>query len=221
MDNMMDDEWSLSCSKWKKKSIWAWNGKYDENSLYDWKMMINEKFEYEYEENIYFWLNYNEIQRKLYSIVKGKIKSIHFLTGIKVLDLYLPLKIGGKIGVFGGAGVGKSVLILELIRNLAIIEKGNSLFGGVGERSREGNDLYYEMLDSDVICIEKNTKMDFSMSSQVVCTFGQMNETPGSRMRIAECIIKTGEYFQKELKYSILLFIDNIFRLIQAGAEVN
>ena len=128
-------------------------------------------------------------------------------TGIKVVDLLAPYIKGGKIGLFGGAGVGKTVLIQELINNIAQEHGGISVFAGVGERTREGNDLYYEMRDSGVI---KKTKM----------VFGQMNEPPGARMRGTFCI-DNGEYFRDEQGQDVLLFIDNIFRFTQAGSEVS
>jgi F-type H+-transporting ATPase subunit beta len=129
-------------------------------------------------------------------------------TGIKVIDLICPFKRGGKIGIFGGAGVGKTVIIQELIRNIAEEHKGHSVFAGVGERSREGNDLYHEMQDSGV------------MPSTVMC-FGQMNEPPGNRMRVALTALTMAEYFRDQKHEDVLLFIDNIFRFSQAGSEVS
>ena len=129
-------------------------------------------------------------------------------TGIKVIDLLAPYAKGGKIGLFGGAGVGKTVLIQELIRNIAAESGGYSIFTGVGERSREGNDLYYEMTESGVI---KKTAM----------VFGQMNEPPGARMRVAETGLTMAEYFRDVKRQDVLLFIDNIFRFVQAGSEVS
>ena len=129
-------------------------------------------------------------------------------TGIKVIDLICPFKRGGKIGIFGGAGVGKTVIIQELIRNIAQEHKGHSVFAGVGERSREGNDLYHEMKDSGVL------------SSTVMC-FGQMNEPPGNRARVALTALTMAEYFRDEKNEDVLLFIDNIFRFSQAGSEVS
>ena len=131
-----------------------------------------------------------------------------FETGIKVIDLIAPYTRGGKVGLFGGAGVGKTVLIQELIRNIATEHGGLSVFAGVGERTREGNDLYYEMTDSGVI---SNTAM----------VFGQMNEPPGARMRVALTGLTMAEYFRDEEGQDILLFIDNIFRFTQAGSEVS
>jgi F-type H+/Na+-transporting ATPase subunit beta len=129
-------------------------------------------------------------------------------TGIKVIDLLAPYAKGGKIGLFGGAGVGKTVLIQELIRNIATEHGGVSIFTGVGERSREGNDLWRDMKDSGVI-------------SKTALVFGQMNEPPGSRMRVAQTGLTMAEYFRDEEKQDVLLFIDNIFRFVQAGSEVS
>lgn len=129
-------------------------------------------------------------------------------TGIKVIDLLAPYAKGGKIGLFGGAGVGKTVLIQELIRNIATEHGGYSIFTGVGERSREGNDLWMEMKESGVI-------------DKTALVFGQMNEPPGSRMRVAQTGLTMAEYFRDEAKQDVLLFIDNIFRYVQAGSEVS
>ena len=131
-----------------------------------------------------------------------------FETGIKVIDLMAPYSKGGKVGLFGGAGVGKTVLIQELINNIAKEHGGFSVFAGVGERTREGNDLYYEMVESGVI---KNTAL----------VFGQMNEPPGARMRVALTGLTMAEYFRDEQNQDVLLFIDNIFRFTQAGSEVS
>ena len=129
-------------------------------------------------------------------------------TGIKVIDLLAPYAKGGKIGLFGGAGVGKTVLIQELIRNIATESGGYSIFTGVGERSREGNDLWTEMKESGVI-------------DKTALVFGQMNEPPGARMRVAETGLTMAEYFRDVKKQDVLLFIDNIFRFVQAGSEVS
>jgi F-type H+-transporting ATPase subunit beta len=129
-------------------------------------------------------------------------------TGIKVIDLICPFRKGGKVGSFGGAGVGKTVIIQELIRNIAEVHQGHSVFAGVGERTREGNDLYYEMKDSGVL------------GSTVMC-YGQMNEPPGNRLRVALTALTMAEYFRDEKHEDVLLFIDNIFRFSQAGAEVS
>lgn len=129
-------------------------------------------------------------------------------TGIKAIDLLCPYSKGGKIGLFGGAGVGKTVLIMELIRNIATEHGGFSVFAGVGERTREGNDLYYEMQESGVI-------------NKTSLVFGQMNEPPGARMRIALTGLTMAEYFRDKENQDVLLFIDNIFRFVQAGSEVS
>ena len=129
-------------------------------------------------------------------------------TGIKSIDLLCPYSKGGKIGLFGGAGVGKTVLIMELIRNIATEHGGFSVFAGVGERTREGNDLYYEMQETGVI-------------NKTSLVFGQMNEPPGARMRIALTGLTMAEYFRDEENQDVLLFVDNIFRFVQAGSEVS
>lgn len=136
-------------------------------------------------------------------------------TGIKVIDLICPFLKGGKVGAFGGAGVGKTVVILELINNIAKAHGGYSVFAGVGERSREGNDLYHEMSDAGVI--DQN---DLS-KSKVALVYGQMNEPPGARMRVALSALAMTEYFRDEKNQDVLLFIDNIFRFSQAGSEVS
>jgi len=136
-------------------------------------------------------------------------------TGIKVIDLICPFTKGGKAGAFGGAGVGKTVVILELINNIAKAHGGYSVFAGVGERSREGNDLYHEMSDAGVINQE-----DISKSKVALC-YGQMNEPPGARMRVALSGLAMAEFFRDEQNQDVLLFIDNIFRFSQAGSEVS
>jgi F-type H+/Na+-transporting ATPase subunit beta len=152
-----------------------------------------------------------------------------FETGIKVIDLLTPYKKGGKIELFGGAGVGKTVVIMEFIRNLATEHSGLSLFAGVGERTREGNDLYCEMQDSGII---KFNLISTSLSliyqplfaanqSQVVLVFGQMNETPGNRMRVTHASLAMAEYFRDAFCGDVLIFIDNVFRFLQAGSEVS
>jgi len=138
-----------------------------------------------------------------------------FETGIKVVDLLAPYRRGGKIGLFGGAGVGKTVLIMELINNIAKAHGGVSVFGGVGERTREGNDLYMEMKESGVINDSKLT------DSKVALVYGQMNEPPGARMRVGLSALTMAEYFRDVYKQDVLLFIDNIFRFVQAGSEVS
>src|SRR3954453_16287223 len=131
-----------------------------------------------------------------------------FETGLKVIDLICPFKKGGKIGIFGGAGVGKTVIIQELIRNVAQEHAGVSVFAGVGERSREGNDLIHEMTESGVI-------------AKTAFVFGQMNEPPGARQRVGLTALTMAEYFRDEEGRDVLLFIDNIFRFTQAGSEVS
>jgi F-type H+-transporting ATPase subunit beta len=138
-----------------------------------------------------------------------------FETGIKVVDLLAPYRRGGKIGLFGGAGVGKTVLIMELINNIAKAHGGVSVFGGVGERTREGNDLYAEMKESKVIDEDNIT------SSKVALCYGQMNEPPGARMRVGLTALTMAEYFRDVNNQDVLLFIDNIFRFVQAGSEVS
>jgi len=136
-------------------------------------------------------------------------------TGIKVIDLIAPFTKGGKVGAFGGAGVGKTVVIMELINNIAKAHGGYSVFAGVGERSREGNDLYHEMSDAGVID-QKNLA-----NSKVALVYGQMNEPPGARMRVALSALAMTEYFRDEKNQDVLLFVDNIFRFSQAGSEVS
>eukprot|EP00090_Calanus_glacialis_P006588 TRINITY_DN1511_c0_g1_i4.p1 TRINITY_DN1511_c0_g1~~TRINITY_DN1511_c0_g1_i4.p1 ORF type:complete len:517 (-),score=115.30 TRINITY_DN1511_c0_g1_i4:149-1699(-) len=136
------------------------------------------------------------------------------VTGIKVVDLLAPYAKGGKIGLFGGAGVGKTVLIMELINNVAKAHGGYSVFAGVGERTREGNDLYYEMIEGGVISLKDKT-------SKVALVYGQMNEPPGARARVALTGLTVAEYFRDQEGQDVLLFIDNIFRFTQAGSEVS
>ena len=155
------------------------------------------------------------IHRSAPAFVDLDTKLSIFETGIKVVDVLAPYRRGGKIGLFGGAGVGKTVLIMELINNIAKAHGGVSVFGGVGERTREGNDLYMEMKESGVIN-EKN----FS-ESKVALVYGQMNEPPGARMRVGLTALTMAEYFRDVNKQDVLLFIDNIFRFVQAGSEVS
>jgi F-type H+-transporting ATPase subunit beta len=136
-------------------------------------------------------------------------------TGIKVVDLLAPYAKGGKIGLFGGAGVGKTVLIMELINNIAKVHSGYSVFAGVGERTREGNDLYHEMIESNVI------KPDNLTESQVALVYGQMNEPPGARARVALTGLTLAEQFRDQSGTDVLFFVDNIFRFTQAGSEVS
>ncbi len=137
------------------------------------------------------------------------------VTGIKVIDLLAPYSKGGKIGLFGGAGVGKTVLIMELINNIAKVHSGYSVFAGVGERTREGNDLYHEMIESEVI------KPDNLSESKVALVYGQMNEPPGARMRVALSGLTLAEQFRDQSGTDVLFFVDNIFRFTQAGSEVS
>jgi F-type H+-transporting ATPase subunit beta len=155
------------------------------------------------------------IHRDAPAFTELETKPSVFETGIKVVDLLAPYRRGGKIGLFGGAGVGKTVLIMELINNIAKAHGGVSVFGGVGERTREGNDLYMEMKESGVIN-ENNLP-----ESKVALCYGQMNEPPGARMRIGLTALTMAEYFRDINKQDVLLFIDNIFRFVQAGSEVS
>merc|ERR1712178_425648 len=155
------------------------------------------------------------IHRPSPSFTDLETKPSIFETGIKVVDLLAPYRRGGKIGLFGGAGVGKTVLIMELINNIAKAHGGVSVFGGVGERTREGNDLYCEMKESGVINENKLT------DSKVALVYGQMNEPPGARMRVGLTALTMAEYFRDVNKQDVLLFIDNIFRFVQAGSEVS
>jgi len=155
------------------------------------------------------------IHRDAPAFTELETKPSIFETGIKVVDLLAPYRRGGKIGLFGGAGVGKTVLIMELINNIAKAHGGVSVFGGVGERTREGNDLYEEMKESGVIN-SKNLP-----ESKVALVYGQMNEPPGARMRVGLTALTMAEYFRDVNKQDVLLFIDNIFRFTQAGSEVS
>jgi F-type H+/Na+-transporting ATPase subunit beta len=153
------------------------------------------------------------------------------VTGIKVIDLICPFLKGGKVGAFGGAGVGKTVVIMELINNIAKLHGGISMFAGVGERTREGNDLYNEMIEAGVIKVEKDEKGHpkkdakglpvLQAGSKIGLVYGQMNEPPGARLRVALSALAVTEYFRDEKNQDVLLFIDNIFRFSQAGSEVS
>merc|ERR1711966_465831 len=138
-------------------------------------------------------------------------------TGIKVIDLIEPYPKGGKIGLFGGAGVGKTVVIMELINNIAKAHGGYSVFAGVGERTREGNDLYYEMIESGVIKVDGND----TTGSRCALVYGQMNEPPGARARVGLTRLTVAEYFRDMENQDVLLFVDNIFRFTQACSEVS
>jgi F-type H+-transporting ATPase subunit beta len=155
------------------------------------------------------------IHRRAPSLVDQDTQAKVLETGIKVIDLICPFTKGGKVGAFGGAGVGKTVVIMELINNIAKGHGGFSVFAGVGERTREGNDLYNEMSEAGVINLKDISK------SKVALVYGQMNEPPGARMRVALSGLAIAEYFRDEKNQDVLLFIDNIFRFSQAGSEVS
>lgn len=157
---------------------------------------------------------YSPIHREAPAFVDQSTKEEILVTGIKVIDLLEPYSKGGKIGLFGGAGVGKTVLIMELINNIAKGHGGYSVFTGVGERTREGNDLYHEMIESGVIDLQGD-------KSKTVLVYGQMNEPPGARARVALTGLTEAEYFRDQEHQDVLLFIDNIFRFTQAGSEVS
>ena len=155
------------------------------------------------------------IHRKAPLLVDQETKAAVLETGIKVIDLICPFTKGGKVGAFGGAGVGKTVVIMELINNIAKGHGGYSVFAGVGERTREGNDLYNEMSEAGVI---NQKKLE---DSKVALVYGQMNEPPGARLRVALSALSMAEYFRDEKNQDVLLFIDNVFRFSQAGSEVS
>jgi F-type H+/Na+-transporting ATPase subunit beta len=155
------------------------------------------------------------IHRKAPLLIDQDVTATILETGIKVIDLICPFTKGGKVGAFGGAGVGKTVVIMELINNIAKGHGGYSVFAGVGERTREGNDLYHEMSEAGVI-----DQKDLS-KSKVALVYGQMNEPPGARLRVALSALSMAEYFRDEKNQDVLLFIDNIFRFSQAGSEVS
>jgi F-type H+/Na+-transporting ATPase subunit beta len=174
---------------------------------------------------------YNPIHRPAPPLVDQTTSPQVLTTGIKVIDLICPFLKGGKVGAFGGAGVGKTVVIMELINNIAKLHGGISMFAGVGERTREGNDLYYEMAEADVIVCEKDEKGHLKRNanglpilkpgSRIGLVYGQMNEPPGARLRVALSALAVTEYFRDEKNQDVLLFIDNIFRFSQAGSEVS
>jgi F-type H+/Na+-transporting ATPase subunit beta len=155
------------------------------------------------------------IHRKAPPLIEQDTSASILETGIKVIDLICPFSKGGKVGAFGGAGVGKTVVIMELINNIAKAHGGYSVFAGVGERTREGNDLYQEMSEAKVINLEDISK------SKVALVYGQMNEPPGARLRVALSALSMAEYFRDEKNQDVLLFVDNIFRFSQAGSEVS
>ena len=174
---------------------------------------------------------YNPIHRPAPELKDQSTTQEVLTTGIKVIDLICPFLKGGKVGAFGGAGVGKTVIIMELINNIAKGHGGVSMFAGVGERTREGNDLYNEMIEADVIKTEKDenghTKYNdqglpvLAPGSKVGLVYGQMNEPPGARLRVALSALAVTEYFRDEKGQDVLLFVDNVFRFSQAGSEVS
>lgn len=153
-------------------------------------------------------VKYDPIHKDPPSLTEQETKPQILETGIKVIDLIAPFTKGGKIAVFGGAGVGKTVVVKELIRNIAMVHKGHSVFAGVGERTREGTDLWLEMVEADVM-------------DKTVMVYGQMNEPPGNRLRVALTALTMAEYFRDQKNEDVLLFIDNVFRFAQAGSEVS
>ncbi|MCB1208368.1 MAG: F0F1 ATP synthase subunit beta [Verrucomicrobiales bacterium] len=171
------------------------------------------------------------IHRKAPSLTDQNPSAQILETGIKVIDLICPFTKGGKVGAFGGAGVGKTVVIMELINNIAKGHGGYSVFAGVGERTREGNDLYWEMIESGVIATEKDDKGHvktdaegrpvLAAGSKVALVYGQMNEPPGARLRVALSALSMAEYFRDEKNQDVLFFVDNVFRFSQAGSEVS
>jgi F-type H+-transporting ATPase subunit beta len=174
---------------------------------------------------------YNPIHRQAPALVDQSTSPQILTTGIKVIDLICPFLKGGKVGAFGGAGVGKTVVIMELINNIAKLHGGISMFAGVGERTREGNDLYNEMIEAGVIKVEKDDKGHpkknehglpiIAPGSKIGLVYGQMNEPPGARLRVALSALAVTEYFRDEKNQDVLLFVDNIFRFSQAGSEVS
>ncbi|MBG86913.1 MAG: F0F1 ATP synthase subunit beta [Verrucomicrobiales bacterium] len=174
---------------------------------------------------------YNPIHRQAPPLVDQSTSPDLLTTGIKVIDLICPFLKGGKVGAFGGAGVGKTVVIMELINNIAKLHGGVSMFAGVGERTREGNDLYNEMIEAGVIKVKKDDKGhpvlgDNGMpiiepGSKIGLVYGQMNEPPGARLRVALSALAVTEYFRDEHNQDVLLFVDNVFRFSQAGSEVS
>ncbi|HYV87704.1 MAG TPA: F0F1 ATP synthase subunit beta, partial [Candidatus Polarisedimenticolia bacterium] len=159
------------------------------------------------------------IHRAAPEFTEQSTESQVLVTGIKVVDLLAPYAKGGKIGLFGGAGVGKTVIIMELINNIAKAHGGVSVFAGVGERTREGNDLYHEMIDAGVIKMDEHHNLQ--EGSKVALVYGQMNEPPGARARVGLSGLTVAEYFRDEEGQDVLFFVDNIFRFTQAGSEVS
>jgi len=174
---------------------------------------------------------YNPIHRSAPALVDQSTSPQILTTGIKVIDLICPFLKGGKVGAFGGAGVGKTVVIMELINNIAKLHGGISMFAGVGERTREGNDLYNEMIEAKVIKVEEDEKGHpkknadglpiIKKGSRIGLVYGQMNEPPGARLRVALSALAVTEYFRDEKNQDVLLFVDNVFRFSQAGSEVS
>jgi F-type H+/Na+-transporting ATPase subunit beta len=174
---------------------------------------------------------YNPIHRSAPPLVDQSTNPQILTTGIKVIDLICPFLKGGKVGAFGGAGVGKTVVIMELINNIAKLHGGISMFAGVGERTREGNDLYNEMIEAGVIKTKKDAKGHpmigenglpvLEPGSRIGLVYGQMNEPPGARLRVALSALAVTEYFRDEKNQDVLLFVDNVFRFSQAGSEVS
>ncbi len=174
---------------------------------------------------------YYPIHRPAPALVDQSTSPQILTTGIKVIDLICPFLKGGKVGAFGGAGVGKTVVIMELINNIAKLHGGISMFAGVGERTREGNDLYNEMIEAGVIKVKKDAKGHplhgenglpiIEEGSKIGLVYGQMNEPPGARLRVALSALAVTEYFRDEKNQDVLLFVDNIFRFSQAGSEVS
>ena len=173
---------------------------------------------------------YLPIHRAAPALVDQSTSPQILTTGIKVIDLICPFLKGGKVGAFGGAGVGKTVVIMELINNIAKLHGGISMFAGVGERTREGNDLYWEMIEADVIKVKRDEKKHpiienglpkVEPGSRIGLVYGQMNEPPGARLRVALSALAVTEYFRDEKNQDVLLFVDNVFRFSQAGSEVS
>jgi F-type H+-transporting ATPase subunit beta len=174
---------------------------------------------------------YRPIHRPAPLLVDQSTSPEILTTGIKVIDLICPFLKGGKVGAFGGAGVGKTVVIMELINNIAKLHGGVSMFAGVGERTREGNDLYNEMIEADVIKVKRDAKGHpipgpnglpiLEPGSKIGLVYGQMNEPPGARLRVALSALAVTEYFRDDCNQDVLLFVDNIFRFSQAGSEVS
>ncbi len=174
---------------------------------------------------------HNPIHRNAPALVDQSTSPQILTTGIKVIDLICPFLKGGKVGAFGGAGVGKTVVIMELINNIAKLHGGISMFAGVGERTREGNDLYNEMIEAKVIKVEEDEKGHpkknadglpiIKKGSRIGLVYGQMNEPPGARLRVALSALAVTEYFRDEKNQDVLLFVDNVFRFSQAGSEVS